>query len=110
MKMTADEAMRVLQDMKDDLRDGNTLDREALRLIADAGGWLAAHFEAANARAERLQKALDERTQADAAVSNLLAGIHGDGGHCEIRYGTTQAAQTAEDKVNALRQRLAETE
>lgn len=42
------------------------------------------------------------------AVSDLLAIIHGDGGHYEDEHGTEQAVRDAIEKVNHLRQVLAE--
>jgi hypothetical protein len=83
--------------------DLEALAREAAQSIIDAG-LIAAVFSPLFAASEaRAQKAERERAEAERHLGNLLAIIHGDGGHYQGEHGSAKATEDAIARVYEIR-------
>jgi len=78
--------------------------RKQLEDVSNRVERIAAELEAVCESASVKLSMLD----ADVAVGELLAVIHGDGGHYQAEHGTAKAAKDAEAKVLADRTALTE--
>lgn len=71
--------------------------RDVRRILDDFGGKLPSHVE------QMLLAYIDAADQTERALGNLLARIHRDGGHHQVRFGTEQSALDAEQAVVTTR-------